>query len=106
VNAEEGNLLDDDEIQNLPDFASTLSMLEPQETNWYKLKHLFNITMKGGAVFNPRSNEIAYISNENGVAQIFKQRFFSYGKLMGSPKLLLSTKDRCTTPTFLVRSQI
>jgi hypothetical protein len=55
---------------------------------WNQLKSLFTISVKGGAMFNPKKDEIAYISNKDGKAQIYVAPFIN-GNITTSTKICI-----------------
>lgn len=76
--------------------------IQSKDQHWNHLKSLFSIYMKGGGIFNPKRNEMTFVSNEKGVGQLYKQKFNPRtGKLTGKAKIIIKTKDRCTYPSYM-----
>lgn len=79
-----------------------LVSFQTNDSSWNHLKALFSIIMKGGGMFHPSRDEMTFVSNEKGVAQIYKQKFDPIkGKLVGEAKSIITTKDRVTYPSYL-----
>ena len=61
-----------------------------------EIENYLSIPVSGGADFNPQKNEIAFISNETGVYQVFTKNLDT-----GDIQQISQDENRCTNPVYL-----